>query len=205
MNVKPTQGIWNYIEARIDDLFKDRLRDAGDWYSYGHTLEEIRTDVMRQVMTPEEVEHVEALGSKFFPTQHDSISVRIMFGEREEALTIPLSPAVRYPGHWAGWDRTSKPQIREGLLPNIAQLRHDAVGRINTDKKDFLEPLETAYKNTPSINALLKAWPALADLLPPETIEKVNKKVERKKIEAAVDVYEAKALSVHLLKAKVAQ
>jgi hypothetical protein len=74
---------------------------------------------------------------------------------------------------------------------------------VKQDKEDFKNSFSEAWKKVKSVNELLKAWPAVSDLLPPDVITRVNKKSgPRVKKE---EVFDASVLNVQLLKAKVAK
>jgi len=83
---------------------------------------------------------------------------------------------------------------------NEADQRWHAVKK---DKEEFKEAFGEAWKKVKSVNELLKAWPAVSDLLPPDVIERVNRKSgPRVKKE---EPFDASTLNVQLLKAKVAK
>lgn len=207
MYVKTTDNIWGSVEGNIDSMFNDRIRQASDWLNYGLTAEEIKPLIINKLMSQEEQATIERLGPRFFPHKHDNIKCIICFNHEDDMLqaelAINLVPSVRYPAHWNGYSRSEWPVISDGPISDIAKRRHESILRIKQAKKEFLDPLKEAYYSAPSVNALLKIWPAFADLLPPDVIERVNRKTERKK-QDSLEV-DASALSVHLLKAKVAK
>lgn len=212
MYVKSTAAIWQHIDSKASELFVDRSKDAADWFQYGHTLEEIRADTLSQLVSDEERAAIELLGSRFFPEVTKAIPVRVVFRldeepeqVHEESYSVELNIAMRLPSSWSGYYSSSHQKITEGLLPEIAARRYRAMKRVTEDRDQFIKSLESAYKNATSINQLIKAWPAIEEFLPAETIERVNRKVTRTKSDSLLDEEEAKNLSVHLLKAKVAK
>jgi hypothetical protein len=100
-----------------------------------------------------------------------------------------------------------------GSIPELTNVSQDIKQAINEadkrwhavkdDKESFKEAFSNAWKKVKSVNELLKAWPAVSDLLPPDVIQRVNRKSgPRTKKE---ETFDAAALNVQLLKAKVAK
>lgn len=210
MYVKTTATIWNMVESKVDALFADRYAAACDWLQYGYEAAEINRDTFNRIVDDEQLGLIEKLGSRFFPEVTGTLPINVFFKapdgvEKQESYSITISPQRRLPGHWSGYHSGYRQRVTEGVLVDIATRRYAAIERIVSDKKAMLSSLEAAYRNATSVNQLLKAWPAFTELLPESVIEQVNRKVERRKQESAIDEADAKALSVHLLKAKVAK
>jgi hypothetical protein len=207
MYLKPTQALWNQIEAKIEAMFKERLVYALNWTNYGLSKIEIDKRCLASVIPAEEDVLVQQLGAKWFVSSED-MTVKINNGTNHDTLQISTKVGGRKPlisPHWNSYGDSGRPQVTDPTIVSIATRRHEAWEKVRTEQKDFVASVKEVWEDAPSINALMKIWPPIVDLLPPEIVRKLEQKTTRRTAKQMAENVDTKSLSVHILKAKVAR
>jgi len=205
--VKCTKQVFQHVNEQIEKLFSVRLSEA--FKIRGMTELEIANTVYALTHTPERIKALEEMQDSYegshlvfrtntmrfrLPSKNTS---RRAF-EVQLSTEKPLIHAFMSQYGEVGLVKNAPPEILTAVLE--AQDRYDAVKK---DQQSFKEAFSEAWKKVKSVNELLKAWPAVSDLLPPDVIQRVNRKSgPRVKKE---ETFDAAALNVQLLKAKVAK
>lgn len=200
MQVKCTQAIKESIEVKINSMFESRTKHALAWENYGMSYEEICARIVAKLCPSEHRVMIDALG----PTYFDSLSeVRVKFSISGPDYCFKLPKPILGISAWNSYYNSVL--IRDPDLAKIEQQRKEASDLVLTEKTKFVRQVNELYDQAPSINALIKVWPPIVNLLDSDVIERVNRKTERtsaKKLAANVNVND---LSASLLVAKVAQ
>jgi hypothetical protein len=207
MYQKPTQALWKQVEHKIDDMFKERITYALDWYKYGLSKHQFDLACMRSLVTPEEDVLVHQLGEKWL-TKSDEIGVAIHNGHDWDNYQLPAKAGGRtnyVSPLWTTYHTSAKPKIQDPTIKDVAQRRHEAYRKIISEREEFKKKVKEVWEQAPSLNALAKIWPPIIDLLPTGVVQKINEKNERRTTKQLSENVDTKSLSVHILKAKVGQ
>jgi hypothetical protein len=206
MYLKPTQALWNQVDNKINSMFVERINYASNWLNYGMKKDEFDLLCLRAVISAEEDFIVQQLADNWFNTE-ENIHVEIHNGKHNETYTLPASTGGRKPYVSPRWNQygSNKPRVKDEKIREIAMRRREAINVITKERDDFKAMVKKAWDGAPSLNALAKIWPPIVDLLPNETVQKLNEKAERRSAAAMEENVDTKALSVHILKAKVAR
>jgi len=205
--VKCTKQVFQHVNEQIDRLFSARLSEA--FKIRGMTELEIANKIYDLTHTPERVKILEEIQSTYegpqlvfrsntmrFRLPNKNTSKRSF--EVQLSREKPLVHAFMTQYGEVAFIKDAPPEVLTAVLE--AQDRYDAVKK---DQQAFKEAFNEAWKKVKSVNELLKAWPAVSDLLPSDVITRVNRKSgPRIKKE---ETFDAAALNVQLLKAKVAK
>jgi len=205
--VKCTKQVFQHVNDQIDKLFSARLTEA--FKIRGMTELEIANKIYDLTHTPERVKILEEMQSTYEGANLVFHSNTMRFkllnkntSKRSFEVKLPTEKLLVH-SFWTQYGevafvKDAPPEVRTAVLE--AQDRYDAVKK---DQQVFKEAFNDAWKKVKSVNELLKAWPAVSDLLPPDVITRVNRKSgPRVKKEVTFD---AAALNIQLLKAKVAK
>jgi hypothetical protein len=207
MYLKPTQALWNQIESKIEAMFKERITYALNWTNYGLSKIEIDKRCLASVIPPEEDVLVQQLGARWFLNSED-MTVKIHNGTNHDTLQISTKAGGRKPlisPHWNSYGDAGRPTVTDPMIVNIATRRHEAWQKVQTEQKEFVASVKEVWDDAPSINALMKIWPPIVDLLPAEIVRKLEQKTTRRTAKQMAENVDTKSLSVHILKAKVAR
>jgi len=207
--VKCTKQVYEHAISEIDTLFSDRLVEA--YKLRGITIREIADYVYKSTHTPERLTAIQDIESIYegHKLLYNSESMRFTLSTNSSPVIsrqfdIKLTPprnllhafSVSYGP--AAVLKNASYQIEMAIIE--AHNRREAV---LTDKKNFKDSFDAAWKKVKSLNELVKAWPAVTELLTSEVITRINRKTgPRTKKEEVID---ASSLNVQLLKAKVAK
>lgn len=201
MYVKTTDNIWSEIRSKINSLFAKREERANDLYGYGMSREEIDAIVLEKVFPADKQTHIDALGSAYF-NEYEQLYVKLSFGTNYTTHQVKFTTPRLMPQRWASSYDTPL-IIADDRIAQVLIKRHERVLAIKTEQNKLIEETRKAYYSVSSINQLVKAWPAIQELLPAEVIERLNRKVERSKPDA-VTLDNVQSMSASLLMAKVA-
>lgn len=197
MYVAKTEKLSYAIDQNIRDLFTDRIAKAEDWYNYGLGKSEFDRAVLDTVVPTEHQLIFQTLGVKYF-NQVAELSLTI-FDEPPAVFNIPLT----FLPHkiTTRWQNDNK--IESGPIYEIALKRREAIKQISAEMNTLTEAFTKAWNAVPSVNALLKVWPAAEHLLPDHIIQKINQKNKRYTKAAISEEIDVNGLSTQLLKAKI--
>lgn len=181
-------------------MFESRTNHALKWENYGMSYEEICARIVANLCPPEHRTMIEALGPVYF-SKLDQVRVKFSISGPEHAfkLSTPILGIDKWNSYY------DAVFICDPDLARIEAERKAAAHLVATEKDNFIKKINELYDQAPSINALIKVWPPIVDLLDPDVVERVNRKTERtsaKKLAANINVND---LSASLLVAKVAQ
>lgn len=207
MYLKPTQFLWSKIENKINSMFEERIKFASNWYNYGTTQSQFNRLCIANLIPPEIDAQIQALGERWFP-QNDNVSVLIHNGMAKDNYMLPMAIGGRKPfvsPHWNAYHSQGHPKVDDEVIEGIARRRREALAKVMTEKKEFVDQVKKVWDEAPSINALAKIWPPITDLLPPDIVEKLETKPKRRTTKQLAQDMDTKSLSVSILKAKVAQ
>lgn len=197
--VKQTQEIWGRVVRKINEMFERSAKHASSLESHGMTEPQLNDKLFALTFQPGELDLINQLKDRFFPHTYDKINYLIQGEPKSWYYTAQLKQGMRLPDWFNSMN--NRIVIKDPEIVDVFTRRQNEMDRVQKEKNDFIAKVETAWESAPSVNSLIKAWPSFIDLIPPDVLERVNKKVERVKPED-IDIDTA-ALSVHLLKAKV--
>jgi len=204
--VKCTKQVFEHVNGQIDKLFQDRLVEA--FKLRGMTDVDVAELAYMTTHTPERLKAAKDLEAMFAGNQilytGENFKFKIDTGTTKRKFEAKLRSAKEML-HAFVYQYGDPPELTEAP-EEVKQAIDEADKRwhaVKQDKEDFKNSFSEAWKKVKSVNELLKAWPAVSDLLPPDVITRVNKKSgPRVKKE---EVFDASVLNVQLLKAKVAK
>lgn len=202
MYVKTTKVIWGEIESRIATMFQARFQVAYDWYSYGLTKEEFDKRCFDSVFPTDKLEAIYKIAEFFDLYDYVNVKIKPDPDGIYEQYKLQLDHKMPMSEKWHSYPYRI-PEITDSELVKIAARRREAIRREEAERDALLEKLRSLYNQAPSVNALLKAWPPIIELLPNDVVEKCNRKTERQAFEKKVIETDAAALSTSLLKAKI--
>jgi hypothetical protein len=194
------------VNGQIDKLFQDRLVEA--FTLRGMTDTDVAESIYALTHTPERLQAAASLEEMYAGNQllftADSFKFKLNTGVTKRKFEAKLrSPKKML--HAFVYQYGDPPELTEAP-EEVKQAINEADKRwhaVKDDKESFKEAFSVAWKKVKSVNELLKTWPAVSDLLPPDVITRINKKSgPRTKKE---ETFDAAALNVQLLKAKVAK
>ena len=205
--VKCTKEIKTHVQKQIDELFRDRINKA--YELKGKTTQEIAEEVYSRIFTPERITTLRAVEKEIVG------NVKLLYDNKDFAFVAKLPDDVNRKIE-ASWSK-ERPALAQfssayhtpeisGLTTESAQAIIEASQRrkaVVADRDQFKAGFTQAFDQVKSVNELIKLWPAVVELLPAGTMDRVNRKNgPRTKTE---EVFDAAALNVQLLKAKVAK
>ena len=204
--VKCTKQVFEHVNQKIDMLFQERLVEA--FKLRGMTDTDVAELVYMTTHTPERLKAAKSLEEMYKGNSllHSSETFRFKLstGATKRRFEAKLRTTKKML-HGFAYQYGDPPELTEAP-EEVKQAINEADQRWHAVKKDkdaFKEAFGEAWKKVKSVNELLKAWPAVSDLLPPDVIQRVNRKSgPRVKKE---ETFDAAALNVQLLKAKVAK
>lgn len=203
MQVPKSKGLYDKIVNNIDKMFADRLTYARDWANYGMPYAQIEATLRNELYTEEQLQHINALGPKFFTELNELVFQIPNGGKNPSDFKVTFPAGWLIPNHWTGYYGAKKFIAKSPEIRALAERRGEAIFVVKKSIEDFKDTFETVWEKASSVNQIDKAWPAIRDLLPADIIIRLDTKVTREKIEhKALD--ELKELSIHHLKAKVA-
>jgi hypothetical protein len=205
--VKCTKEIRTHVIEKIEALFKERITKAYELRE--RTTEEIAEEVYSKIFTPDRLKvilEMEAGITKNCKQLHDSrdfsFVARTPIGaERKISVTWgKLRPCFA--------EFTSSynvPEVRNLTAESIKAIEEASQRRraVMDEREAFKAGFTQAVDKVKSINELIKLWPAVIELLPAGTMERVNRKTGPRVKQG--DLFDAASLNVQLLKAKVAK
>ena len=204
--VKCTKAVFEHVIGQIDRLFQDRLVEAVKLR--GMTDIDVAESVYASTHIPERLAAAKLLEEMYEGNQLLHTSDNFRFKINTETTKRKFEVKLRSSKemlHGFVYQYGDPPEIK-GASEEIKQAVNEADKRwhaVKQDKEDFKNSFSEAWKKVKSVNELLKAWPAVSDLLPPDVVGRVNRKNgPRSKKE---ETFDAAALNVQLLKAKVAK
>lgn len=207
MYLKPTQALWKQVETKIDSMFEERIKYALNWYNYGMLKHEFDKACINWIIPADQDELVQKLGTRWFPIR-DEITVTIPTGSGTTTYSLSAKTGGRTPyvsPHWNDYNDSNRPKVLDPKIMEISRLRHEANGKIVSERDAFKEEVKKIWYSAPSVNSLAKVWPPIIDLLPKEVVQQLEVKVKRRTAKELSDEVDTKTLSVRILKAKVAQ
>jgi hypothetical protein len=155
----------------------------------------------------------EAVPRDAFPTVRrcriDRLNGLMLRGFVDE-LDFPREVAVPHAfGHWSG----ASFELETGSNPFVSDIMHN-IEQVSSEReelenerrtmRDTVDKILTAF---PTINKAIEYWPPLANLLPQDIKERLEKKVERKKVEqdlSALNDISLDSINVSLVRNKLA-
>ena len=204
--VKCTKAVFEHVNGQIDRLFQDRLVEA--FKLRGMTETDVAELIYATTHTPDQLKAAKDLEAMYEGHTLLFTSDVIRFKIRVDTVVRKFETKLKSPKemlHSFMYSYGDPPELTNAPL-EVNQAIVDASQRwhaVKKDKEEFKEAFNDAWKKVKSVNELLKAWPAVSDLLPPDVITRVNRKSgPRVKKE---ETFDAAALNVQLLKAKVAK
>ena len=204
--VKCTKAVFEHVNQKIDMLFQERLVEA--FKLRGMTDTDVAELVYMMTHTPERLKAAKSLEEMYEGNQilhtSENFKFKINTGTTKRKFEGKLRSSKEML-HGFVYQYGDPPELTEAP-EEVKQAINEANQRwkaVKKDKEEFKEAFSEAWKKVKSVNELLKAWPAVSDLLPPDVIERVNRKSgPRVKKE---EPFDASTLNVQLLKAKVAK
>jgi hypothetical protein len=188
-------------------MYKDRLVYAADWAHYGLTKPQFDRIVIDSIFPPEVEIKIQALGSKWFTT-NNMISVAVHNGVTVDTYNVEGNLGGRealVSPHWNSYSTATMPKCLDPRITQIAADRRAAQAKIITEREEFTNKVKKMWDDAPSVNALVKIWPPILDLLPSHAAQAVQQKTTRRTAKQMSQNIDTAALSVHILKAKVGQ
>jgi len=207
MYLKPTQKLWESVAEKITGMYKDRLVYAADWYHYGLTKPQFDRIIAESIFPPEVDAKIQALGLVWFK-QENIVTVAIHNGVVMDSYSIESNFGGRQPlvsPHWNSYSTATMPKCLDPRITQIAANRRAAQAKIVTEREEFSAKVKKMWDDAPSVNALVKIWPPILDLLPSHAAQAVQQKTTRRTAKQMSQNIDTAALSVHILKAKVGQ
>lgn len=205
--VKCTKEIKSHVTAQIDELFKGRIKKA--YELKGITELEVAEEVYSRIFTLNRVKAMQEI------TAEITGNFKLLFDSKEFTFTVKLAAGTerKIAINWANSRQVLAQFTSAYNAPEISQLtaatgqaiieasaRRQAVVK---ERENFKADFNRALEQVKSVNELIKLWPAVVELLPEGTMDRINRKTgPRIKTE---EVFDAAALNVQLLKAKVAK
>ena len=205
--VKCTRDMRTYVLEKIDELFKERVIKS--YELKGKTAEEIAEEVYSKIFTPDRIKVIKAMENEIsgncrilYDHKEFNFTAKTLAGAERKIAIKWSSPRLCFSQFTSGYNA---PEISEltaeakQAIIEAAQRRKAVIGEREAFKTGFNE----AADKVKSINELIKLWPAVTELLPAGTMDRVNRKTgPRAKSEG---LFDAATLNVQLLKAKVAK
>jgi hypothetical protein len=207
MYLKPTQFLWKQVEEKISSLYEERLKYARDWAHYGMRVTEFNIRCLHSVIPPRIDELMQKLGEEWL-SKSETIDVRIANGGKEpDVYSLPANTGGRKPLVSARWDHYggNRPHVKDQEIIDLATKRREAILKISAERDEFKASVSKVWNDAPSVNALMKIWPPIVDLLPNDIVQKLNEKNVRRTAAQMTEAVDTNKLSVHILKAKVAR
>jgi hypothetical protein len=207
MYLKPTQSLWKEVESKISSMYEERLKYARDWSHYGMRMTEFNIRCLHSVIPPRIDELMQKLGEDWLP-KNETITVRIANGGKDgDSYSFPANTGGRKPLVSAKWDyyNHNAAHVKDQEIIDIATKRREAILKITAEQTEFVASVSKVWNDAPSVNALMKIWPPIVDLLPAEVVQKLNEKNVRRTAAQMAGEVDTNKLSVHILKAKVAR
>lgn len=209
MHVKNTAPIWSQVQAKITSMHAQSIADAENWFAYGLAQDEFDSIIRKEVIPADMLEVLNKYGAALF-SEYDTLTVKLHGATpgREINYSLRFSPKQFMPQKWHDYYNEGKRSCHDSRIKAIVDKRFEAVSKAKTARDEFLVQTKKVFDSAGSVNAILKAWPAFADLLPAEIVQKVNKKAtaadrgDRKAQEEELAA-QAKGLAVGMLMAKV--
>jgi hypothetical protein len=206
--VKCTKDIKTHAHTKIDELFSERITLA--YALKGMTEKQIADEVYARVHTPERIKVMQEMAA-------DISSAYSILGNSNDFI-FDAHPAEGIERRITRKFSASIPMLNgfgnSYHAPNVhifsveaKQAMIDASVRrkvVIAEREAFKGQFNAAYDKVRSVNELVKLWPAVIELLPPGTMDRINKKLGPREPTNA-EAIDAAGLSVHLLKAKVAK
>lgn len=204
MHVKNTDSIWTQVQNKITSMYQKADADASNWYSYGMDKAEFDKRALESVVTPELETILNTYGERMFE-KYKSLTVRIPTASANVQYTIQFLSERYMPQKWYGYHGSELAICRDPQLIEIAAKRRAAMVAVAKQRDAFIAQAKDTYYAAASINALLKALPTFGDLLPPDVVQKVNRKSKpTAKMDREAELAEkTKAMAAGLLMAKV--
>lgn len=207
MYVKATERIISTAKSKIEAMYKKPLEDAQNWFNYGLNKEEFEARLENEIFSPDVVDAIRVLASRFTVGQvYTQLTVYIH--DSPSSVTpypLQLSRERRGPEVWMGYESRKYPKVKNPEIVEIAVKRKQKIDFIKGEMMEFQNKVTNAMRVAPSLNQLVKTWPAVLDLLDAETIQRLNtkaEKAERKKTDEVLKT-STEDLSVYMLKAKI--
>lgn len=207
--VRKTDSIYHSVRRKIDDMFRQRLDHAHDWYtSLGKPAFDYKA--FNSLISEEEQKQIQALGERHFERVK---SMRAYFKinvdgdkhvKQEYTIDFPNGALVGSP--FLVYRALEGPhlEIKDEDLCRMAAERHERVQKVREAKEAFFDQVKEVWDKSPSVNRFVKLWPAGRDLLEPSICDQIDQKAEKQqKIELSDEA--KSALNASLLGAKVAQ
>lgn len=195
MYVAKTDRVYNLVQTEINALFRTRVQKAEDWTNYGMPEQQLTQAILDAIVPIEHQNIFRDMGALYF----DKISeIHIDIAGSTYSFGIPptyLPSKLRY--------RPNAVQIDSGPIYDIYMSRKTAMREIHDEITTFKQAFDRAWNAVPSVNALLKVWPAAENLLPNEIVQKINRKNKRYDKTTISGEIDVNGLSTHLLKAKI--
>lgn len=199
MYVRTTDKFLDQVKAKIRAMFAERSKHAADWGNYGMSIAELEQLIWRSVVSPEDEKLLEAVPSKFLNHRKD-MRVKLP-GDEFYCLNFDSHRAV--PLNSDSYYNAPNSVYHCEELKAIVKARKEACGRVNKEQDEFINKVTEVWNKCSSVNEVLKLWPGVRDLLPPEVIQRVEAKPAKRE-KKALDQINVADLNVQLLKARVA-
>jgi DNA polymerase III sliding clamp (beta) subunit (PCNA family) len=197
----------SHVLHKIDELFKDRINNA--YVLREMTEQDIANEVYERVHTPARIKIIEEMAadvaekfsilsssSEFYfdaqPTQ--GIERRITGKWNKSKPMLPV-----FSNNYHAPDVKTFTEDAKKAMIDADTRRRSVIAEREAFKVDFAK----AYEQVRSVNELIKIWPAVIELLPAGTMDRINKKTGPRVFNP--EAIDAAGLSVQLLKAKVAK
>lgn len=204
--VKCTKEIKSHVTSKIDELFSGRINKA--YELRGMTESQVANEVYAKIHTPDRIKVMLETAADI------NKEFKILFDVREFGFTAQVEGVNRK--IQINWN-VARPALRdfassynapivEGFTPETKQVILEAAKRrkaVIDERETFKKSFNEAFEQVKSVNELIKLWPAVIELLPNGTMDRVNRKTGPRIKQG--ELFDAAALNVQLLKAKVAK
>jgi hypothetical protein len=196
MYVGKSKQLHSDIESNIDKLFEPRLEQAENWFNYGMGKEQLARAVLDAVIPHEDQQAINKLGDKYF---HKYTELHVYIGN--DTYTFDVGSVYIPPKLTQRYNTPNK--ITEGPVFDIFTRRQAAIDAIRNERMSFKTAFNKAWEAVPSVNALLKVWPAAEHLISSIVIQRINTKGKRYDKAQIAEEIDVGNLSTQLLKAKM--
>lgn len=199
MFVRTTEKCLDQVKDKIRAMFAERINHATNWGNYGMNIAELEQLIWRSVVSPEDEKLLETVPSKFLNHRKD---MRVKLPD-DELYCLNFDSPRAVPLNSDSYYNPPNSVYYCDELKAIVKARKEACDRVEKEQNEFINKVTDVWNKCSSVNEVLKLWPGVRDLLPPEVIQRVEAKPAKRE-KKTIDQINVADLNVQLLKARVA-